>query len=74
MNNAEHADYREEEVRALNSARSADRAMMAGVWVGTGMIVVGLPLTIAGAVLKAQARSGVSRRIDIRGSGMAVRF
>ena len=74
MNDAEYADYREQEIRALNSARSAHKAMMAGVWTGTGMIVVGLPLTITGAVLKSQARSGVARRLDVRGTGLTLRF
>jgi hypothetical protein len=71
---ADRADSRDDEVRSLNAARGADKAMWAGIWTGSAMVVVGLPLTIAGAVLKHQARTGYAKRFDIDGSGLSVRF
>ncbi|MCA9717754.1 MAG: hypothetical protein KC468_23990, partial [Myxococcales bacterium] len=74
LSSAESADSRADTEDHLNGARAADRAMRIGFWSGIGMITVGLPLTIAGSVLKNQARSGVARRIDLRATGVEVKF
>lgn len=55
-------------------ARIADDVMEGAFWTGAACLAVGIPLTIAGAVIHARARPEVASRVDLHGSGLTLRF
>ena len=55
-------------------ARIADDVMEGAFWTGAACLAVGIPLTIAGAVIHARARPEVASRVNVDGSGLTLRF
>jgi hypothetical protein len=55
-------------------ARIADDTMEGAFWGGVAAIGVGIPLIIAGVVVRNNARREVAQRLQIDATGVAVRF
>ena len=55
-------------------ARVADDVMEGAFWTGIACLGIGLPLTIAGAVIRNRASDDVARRIQLDASGATLRF
>jgi hypothetical protein len=58
----------------LNRARIADDTMEGAFWTGLAALGIGIPLTIAGAVVRNRAREDVAKHLDLDAAGMTIRF
>jgi hypothetical protein len=57
-----------------NRARIADDVMEGAFWTGIACLAVGLPLTIAGAVIRQRAKPDVASRVELDATGATIRF
>lgn len=55
-------------------AATADDVMEGAFWTGVVMVGVGIPLLIAGTVVRNRARAEVAQRLQLDASGVTVRF
>ena len=55
-------------------ARVADDVMEGAFWTGIACLGIGLPLTIAGAVIRNRASADVARRVQLDAGGATIRF
>jgi hypothetical protein len=55
-------------------ARVADDVMEGAFWTGIACLGIGLPLTIAGAVIRNRASDDVAHRVQLDASGASIRF